>query len=262
MLPKASIAFYPQATRGDSRLLVLNRADSRLYDERYANLVDYFNPGDLLILNDTKVIKARLQVQNKKKQLIEILLLEEHGKITPNVRRVLYRGELTTGEILLLGSTELEVIRVLEGGMADIRSVQDFNELALFYGEVPLPPYIKRPINSADTLRYQSIFAQKSGSVAAPTASLNMTTQLLSQIRTKGIRVEYLTLHVGLGTFLPIRTSNIAEHKMHSEYFEIPSTTVRAIQQTKTSNNQVIALGTTVARTLEYCGGIFSQVNL
>jgi len=143
--------------------------------------------------------------------------------------------------------------------LAIIRSDHDLLELTESCGEVPLPPYMHRDATTEDIERYQTVWAKECGSVAAPTASLNMTDTILETLRVKGVQIIYLTLHVGLGTFLPIRTDNIEDHHMHQEYFEIPAETVLAIQQAKSTGKRVIALGTTVARTLEYSFDMLNQ---
>lgn len=165
---------------------------------------------------------------------------------------MLYRGKLRSGEQLKVGKVLVTIESILEGGIAEISSPVNLLELAEHNGTVPLPPYIHREATEEDTKRYQTVFAHNPGSVAAPTASLNFTESLQKQLEAKGATVVYLTLHVGLGTFLPIRSDEVEEHKMHSEYFEIPPQTTQAIQTAKANSKKIIALGTTVARTLEY----------
>jgi len=252
-LPEELIADTPPEVRGTSRLLVLDRQSGVIEDRRYPDVVDYLEPGDVLVLNDTKVIKARLITTKDNGAIRELVLVEKHGSEDDWHRhKVLYRRKLTAGDILHVGDASITVEEILDGGLAIVRSEQDLLRLADKYGSVPLPPYMHRDATPLDVERYQTVWAEEQGSVAAPTASLNMTEETLAKLRAKGVVVVYLTLHVGLGTFLPIRVDNLAEHKMHQEYFEIPEATVVAIQTAKASGKRVIALGTTVTRTLEY----------
>jgi len=252
-LPEELIADTPPEVRGTSRLLVLDRQSGVIEDRHYPDVVDYLQAGDVLVLNDTKVIKARLITTKENGATRELVLVEKHGSIDDWHRhKVLYRRKLSVGDTLHVGDASITVEEILEGGLAIVRSEQDLLHVAEQYGSVPLPPYMHRDATPLDTERYQTVWADEKGSVAAPTASLNMTEETLAKLRAKGVVVVYLTLHVGLGTFLPIRVDNLAEHKMHQEYFEIPEATVAAIQTAKASGKRVIALGTTVTRTLEY----------
>lgn len=251
-LPERLIAQHPPKIRGTSRLLVLDRNAGRIKHRRYSDFIDYIQPDDVVVLNDTKVIKARLLATNSKAQPRELLLLEDHHNTDFTSRRVLYRGSLKAGEQLKVRGTTLQVVRVMDGGIAEVKAQINLLDLAEHEGKVPLPPYMHRQASAEDTKRYQTVFAKTAGSVAAPTASLNITQELLDAIVAKDATVSYLTLHVGLGTFLPIRTDRIEQHQMHSEYFEIPVGTVSAIQKAKQNSRKVIAVGTTVTRTLEY----------
>ncbi len=252
-LPEELIAQFPPKIRGNSRLLVLDRNREQIEHKKYADFVDYINPGDVVVLNDTKVIKARLIATNNKGQKRELLLLEDHHNTDFTRRRCLHRGSLRKDERLAVGNSVITVTEVLEGGIAEIESGEvNLLDLADKEGAVPLPPYMHRNASEEDIKRYQTVFAEQAGSVAAPTASLNITQKLLEAIVAKDATVSYLTLHVGLGTFLPIRTDDIEQHDMHSEYFEIPEETISAIQKAKKAGCRVIAVGTTVARTLEY----------
>lgn len=245
-LPKDKIAAHPPKVRGDAKLLVLNRKSGAIEDKQYSDLIDYLKPGDVLVLNDTKVLPARLMGVDEDGIEHELLVLEKHASGTFD--RVLYRGRLEEGQILQVTDHDVTIVHLEEGGIAQVESEADLLELAQKHGDVPLPPYMKRDATPEDIERYQTAFASQVGSVAAPTASLNLTTALLERIQDKGVEIRYLTLHVGLGTFLPIRVDNIENHKMHSEYFEIPANTVHAIQKA----DRVITVGTTVCRTLEY----------
>lgn len=251
------IAQHPPAERGTSRLLVLDKQTGSINHKHYIDLADYVQAGDVIVLNDTKVIKARLIAQNTKGQTRELLLLEDHHNTDFTRRKVLYRGKLHTNEQLSVQGTEVTVEAVLDGGIAEISSKSSLLDLAEHVGSVPLPPYMHREATKEDTERYQTVFAREAGSVAAPTASLNFTHELEEKLKTKGAKLVYLTLHVGLGTFLPIRSDDIEGHKMHSEYFEIPPQTIQAIQSAKATKNKIFAVGTTVARTLEYAHSHF-----
>lgn len=256
ILPKSKIAQYPPAERGQARLLVLDRAQSGLADRQYCDIDQYLVSGDVLVVNDTKVMKARLLARDQHGKPVELVLLEKHGRHEDRHRhKVLYRGRLGVKDILKVGTEELCVEVVEEGGIAVVTSAADIESLSIAQGKVPLPPYMKRDATSEDERRYQTVFAREKGSVAAPTASLNMTGELLSELKTKGVHVCTLTLHVGLGTFLPIRSDEVEGHTMHSEYFEIPAQTAEMVRAAKQAGKRVVALGTTVARTLEYAHG-------
>lgn len=244
-LPEELIAKNPPSERGSTRLLVLNRKTGELTDSRYRDLANFLHAGDVLVLNDTKVMQSRLFCELSDGRKRELIVLEKHGD---KMRRALYRGKLHDGDELFVGGHKLIVKKVLGNGICDIESDISLPRLAEEYGIVPLPPYLHRDANVDDKERYQTIWASKVGSAAAPTASLNMTNRLLAELKNNGVVIKYLTLHVGLGTFLPIRSEKIEEHKMHSEWFHIPEDTINAINK----GNRVVALGTTVARTLEY----------
>jgi S-adenosylmethionine:tRNA ribosyltransferase-isomerase len=253
LLPQERIADKPHYARGKSKLLVLDKTSGSTVDDFYASLPDYLEPGDVLVLNRTKVFKARLRTKTAGGREREIIILEKHGiKDDWHQHKIMYRGKLMVGDKLYVGTAELSVKKILDGGLAIIESKVDLLTIAEEYGEVPLPPYMKRrPINS-DTVRYQTIWANDIGSVAAPTASLNMSENILSEIKAKGVLVAYITLHVGLGTFMPIRTDNVEEHIMHKECFEIPVESAQAISKARLNGHRVVAVGTTVCRTLEY----------
>lgn len=248
-LPDEFIAKFPPKKRGTSRLLVLDRSTGAIQDSFYKNLDNFLNPGDVLVLNDTRVMQSRLFTQLSDGRKREIVVLERHGSETD---KVLYRGKLHVGDILTVGGAKIKINNLLEGGVAEVQSNIPLNEITEKYGTVPLPPYLHRDAEEDDKKRYQTVWAKNIGSAAAPTASLNMTKELLEKLKQKGIIVKYLTLHVGLGTFLPIRTDNVENHKMHSEWFHIPKDTIETISKAKSQNHRVVALGTTVARTLEY----------
>lgn len=251
-LPEDLIAQFPTKVRGTSRLLVLNSTTSSIEHRSYRDFADYVNPGDIVVLNDTKVIKARLIAENVSGQPRELLLLEDHHNTDFSRRRALYRGKIRPGEVLTVKDTLVKVEEVQDGGIAEISAGVNLLDLAEHEGSVPLPPYMHRDATAEDVKRYQTVFAKEPGSVAAPTASLNFTHELKHMLLKKGVNIKYLTLHVGLGTFLPIRSDEVEEHVMHSEYYEIPEETVESIQKARQSGNKIFAVGTTVARTLEF----------
>ena len=250
-LPEERIAKFPPEVRGTTRLLVLNRKTGEIQDSYYRDLTDFLNSGDVLVLNDTRVMQSRLFCELSDGRKRELVVLEKHGD---EPQRVMYRGKLHDGDELFVKQEKIIVKQILGNGIAEVESDTPLAELAEEYGTVPLPPYLHRDATEADKKRYQTIWAKNMGSAAAPTASLNMTDELLEKLRRKGVIIKYLTLHVGLGTFLPIRSDKVEEHKMHSEWFHIPEETVNEIEIAKKSHNRVVALGTTVARTLEYYG--------
>jgi len=259
-LPADLIADQPPKERGSSRLLSLRLHDNTLVDSCYKNIDDFLASGDLIILNDTRVFKARLKVTKPNGAVREIVVLEKHSFDNDwHSHRIMYRKKLNVGDILSVGNANIIVEQIEGDGLAIVRSSRDLLELTDEYGEVPLPPYMHRAATDTDTDRYQTVWAKEKGSVAAPTASLNMTNEILDNLRSKGVKIAHLTLHVGLGTFMPIRVEDVSEHHMHKEYFQIPKSTVAAIQDAKRSGNRVVAIGTTVARTLEYVNKLVVQ---
>lgn len=253
-LPEELIANTPPQIRGTSKLLVLKRGTSETRDKSYGDIVEYLQQGDVLVLNDTKVIKARLKAFKQNGAERELIVLEKHGKTDDwHKHMVMYRRKIAKGDILRIGAAELIVDCVLGDGLAIVKSDIDLLKLTESDGSVPLPPYMNRDATALDVDRYQTVWAKDQGSVAAPTASLNMTEKTLAELRKKGVNIVYATLHVGLGTFMPIRTDKVEDHIMHKEFFVVPEKTVAAIQLARKSGKRIIALGTTIARTLEYC---------
>lgn len=275
-LPEDQIAAHPPKIRGTSRLIALNRKNGEITDSFYKNIADFFEKGDLLILNDTKVIKARLFATKENGAERELVILERHSFDSDwHKHKVMYRGKLKAGNKLFVKNSspeeknqnqnskaEIVVEEILGDGIAIVSSKADLRELCENFGTVPLPPYMRRDATPLDIERYQTVFAEEKGSVAAPTASLNMTEEILDSLRKKGVKIKYLTLHVGLGTFMPIRVEKIEEHKMHQEYFEIPAETAEEIRKTHQNSGRVFALGTTVARTLEYAHNAIFEKSL
>ena len=256
-LPEEKIAIRPPKVRGTTRLLVLNRQTGEVIDSKYANLVDFLLPGDLIILNDTRVMRSRVFTELPDGRPRELVVLEKHDG---EIDHVMYRGKLHAGDQLTVKNVAddsktndiVTVKEILGNGTATVTANRNLTDIIADYGNVPLPPYLHRDADKEDIKRYQTIWAKELGSAAAPTASLNMTKELIQKLQDKGIQIKYLTLHVGLGTFLPIRSDNVEEHHMHSEWFHIPKDTLQAIKETKASGHRIIAVGTTVTRTLEY----------
>ena len=250
-LPEENIAKRPPKIRGTTRLLVLNKQTGEITDSHYANIADFLEPGDLIILNDTRVMRARLFVTLPDGRPRELVVLEKHKS---DLNTVMYRGKLHAGDILTVNDSDdqITIQEILGNGTATVSSNRPLADIVEAHGNVPLPPYLHRDADADDIKRYQTVWAKELGSAAAPTASLNMTKETLAKLKAKGIQIQYLTLHVGLGTFLPIRSDNVEEHHMHSEWFQIPAETIEAIKATKAAGHRVIAVGTTVTRTLEF----------
>lgn len=252
-LPEELIAQDPLADRSGSRLLVLNKETGEIAHKVFTDIVDYLHEGDCLVLNNTKVIPARLMGEKKETgAAIEVLLLKrrEHdvwetlvkpGKKARVGAQIVFGGGILTGT----------VIDVVEEGNRLIQFSYEgiFEEVLDKLGEMPLPPYITHKLQ--DKNRYQTVYAKYEGSAAAPTAGLHFTEELLAQIEEMGVNIAYVTLHVGLGTFRPVKADNILEHHMHSEHYEVTPETAELINRTKESGGRVICVGTTSCRTVE-----------
>jgi S-adenosylmethionine:tRNA ribosyltransferase-isomerase len=260
-LPPELIAQQPAAKRDGSRLLVLHRKSQKIEHRQFPDVLEYLHPGDVLVLNNSRVIPARLRGANEKTGgNFELLLLEENA---PNdwwaMLRPGKRAKIGT-QIRLLDKTGAPtkilatVTAVNDEGH---RRLQFSGEKNLLYelekiGELPLPPYIERHGElPADRERYQTVYAQPAGSVAAPTAGLHFTSEILEKIRARGVKICFVTLHVGAGTFLPVKTANVADHRMHAEHFEIGAETAAAVNAAKISGQKIVAVGTTATRALE-----------
>ncbi|HLH52490.1 MAG TPA: tRNA preQ1(34) S-adenosylmethionine ribosyltransferase-isomerase QueA [Verrucomicrobiae bacterium] len=262
-VPPELVAQHPPAQRGTSRLLVLHRESGQLEHRSFRDLVEYFRPGDVLVLNDSKVIPARLRGVNARTGgRFELLLMEEMGRndwwvmVKPGKRaqegtviELVNRDGVGTGiEALVVGKNAEGHRRV------NFKGTPDISEVTGELGEVPLPPYIRREGTSSfeeDVERYQTVFAAPPGSVAAPTAGLHFTREILQRIEAMGVAVRYLTLHVGVGTFAPVKSEDLAQHTMHEERFELSAGTAESINQAKAKGGRVIAVGTTTMRVLE-----------
>jgi S-adenosylmethionine:tRNA ribosyltransferase-isomerase len=260
-LPPELIAQVPAVKRDESRLLVLNRTTNKIEHRRFTDLLEFLQPGDVLVLNNSKVIPARLRGQNPKTGgKFEILLLEENapndwwtmlrpGKRAPigaEIKILNLRHEPTT---ILATVTDVNAEGHRRLQFSGVKNL--FHELDSL-GEIPLPPYIERPaLRAEDNERYQTVFAQTSGSVAAPTAGLHFTPEFLKKIEARGVKICFVTLHVGAGTFLGVKTENLADHKMHAERFELGEETVCLVNEAKNSGAKIFAVGTTTVRVLE-----------
>ena len=251
-LPEELIAKYPVEPRDSCRLMVLDRRNQKIEHRIFRDIVDYLKEGDLLVLNDTKVIPARLIGRKTTGAKIEVLLLRPY---TDNEWEVLIKNikRLKPGQEVIFGEDfKAVLLEKYQEGKARVKLIGDnIKELINKYGHIPLPPYIEREDEERDKEAYQTVFARKEGAVASPTAGLHFTQELLKKLEEKGIKKAFCTLHVGLGTFRPIQTEDITKHKMHEEYYQIPDETLQAIRETKEKGKRVIAVGTTVVRTLE-----------
>jgi S-adenosylmethionine:tRNA ribosyltransferase-isomerase len=259
-LPPELIAQAPAPTRDGSRLLVLHRTDSRTEHRQFCELPDYLRAGDVLVLNNSRVLRARLRGHKPSTGgQVELLLVEE---VAPNEwwtllrpgKRVRVGTEIqlrTNGGVASL--VRAVVLEKNDEGHCRVRFTGTPNLLDELetHGEIPLPPYIERAAGAEDHTRYQTVFAQPAGSVAAPTAGLHFTPALLDELRARGVQIHFITLHVGLGTFLPVKADNLADHVMHEERFELPADTADAINAAKREGRRVIAVGTTTVRVLE-----------
>lgn len=255
-LPLELIAQKQAKPRDHSRLLLLDKKTGGIKHQRFFEIVDYLRPGDLLVLNDSKVFPARL-IGHKKESggEVEVFL---HQRKDKNIWECLLRGRVKEGLVIIFPhKLQAEVIKNNNDGTWLIKFNLSGNKFWLAVnkiGEVPLPPYIKRDKQIAtDKNNYQTVFAAKNkvGSAAAPTAGLHFTKDLLKKIKAKGVKVVYVTLHVGLGTFAPVKTENILDHKMHSEFIEVSAQTIKAVLAAKKAKQRVIAVGTTSCRSLE-----------
>ncbi|HED31633.1 MAG TPA: tRNA preQ1(34) S-adenosylmethionine ribosyltransferase-isomerase QueA [Prosthecochloris aestuarii] len=250
-LPQERIAVYPPEERGSTRLEVLDRSSGEIGHARYTDIGRFLGAGDLLVLNNSRVVQARMHGSKTSGGKVELVLLEKHRE---EQERVMYRGRLKAGDVIVAHGQEL-IVRFVEGeGVAVLEAVSGEALSAVFarYGQTPIPPYLQRNAEEVDRERYQTVFAEIPGSVAAPTASLNMTPRMLEELRLKGVGIAYVTLHVGLGTFMPIRVDDLSEHVMHREFYSIPERTVAAIRSARERKGRVVALGTTVTRALEH----------
>lgn len=252
-LPKELIAQHPYDKRDEARLMVLDRKNENIENRVFRNVIDYLNPGDCLVINNTKVIPARLYGKKDTGANVEFLLLK---RIENDTWEAMVRpgNKLKPGSKVSFGDGILKatVLEVLEGGNRKVEFEYEgiFNEILDKVGMMPLPPYITEA-SREDNEKYQTVYAKYEGSAAAPTAGLHFTEELLDKIKAKGIEIANVTLHVGIGTFRPVKVENIEEHEMHSEHYYIKKEDAEKINNAKKKGHKVIACGTTSCRVLE-----------
>ena len=251
-LPIELIANQPAELRDQSRLLVLNRRSGKIEDRIFLNIEDYLNEGDLLILNDTRVFPARLFANKESGGKIEILA---ERVLSSHQIKVQLKSNRTpqTGTKIIINEDVCAQVEDREDEFFILNFESSMPVLEIFerFGHVPLPPYIERDDHTEDTDRYQTVFADKTGAVAAPTAGLHFTVDLLARLKIKGINITKITLHVGAGTFKPVKVDDPSQHKMHSEYTEVSQDVCDLIVATKAAGKQITAVGTTCVRALE-----------
>jgi len=250
-LPESSIAQTPAEPRDSSRLLVLHRGMNELEHRIFRDVTDYLNPGDLLVLNQTRVIPARIYARKDTGGRVELLLLRRRDSWTWEAL-VGGKGMRIGKRVKIEDGPEAEIMEELEGSERLIRFTEPIEPYFSKVGNVPLPPYIHEKLD--DPERYQTVYAKEPGSAAAPTAGLHFTPRLLEELQVKGIRIAYVTLHVGLDTFAPVNEDDPEEHKIHSEWCELSQETADLINDTKARGKRVVAVGTTSVRTLESAG--------
>lgn len=268
-LPEELIAQFPLKKRDSSRMMVISRGKKSVENKHFFDFVNYLKEGDVLVLNNTKVIPARLIGRKETGASIEIFLLHpasENSQDSENESKTLWYALIKNLKRLkpndIIHISDEFFVKLIEKGVST-QSGPDENLVELIfkgdtlsnvlekYGEIPLPPYIQRKNIQEDKETYQTVFAKISGSVAAPTAGLHFTPEILDIIRKKGVKIAYITLNVGLGTFLPVKENNILDHKMHTESFEISENAAQTINEAKAQGKNIVAVGTTVTRTLE-----------
>ena len=247
-LPQSSIAQTPAEPRDSSRLLVLHRDTGIIEHKIFHDILDYLKPNDLLVLNRTRVIPARIFAKKETGGRVELLLLRRRDELT---WEALVGGKgLRVGKLLYVkNGPQTEIIEILEGSERLIKFSEPIEPYFSKVGNLPLPPYIHEKLS--DPERYQTVYSRDVGSAAAPTAGLHFTTQLLDGLKEKGVKIAYVTLHVGLDTFAPVTEEDPEEHKIHTEWCELSQETADLINQTKQNGGRVIAVGTTSVRTLE-----------
>ena len=251
-LPEELIALVPIAKRDESRLMVLNRDNKIIEHKVFKNIIEYLKPGDVLVRNNTKVIPARIYGKKETGANVEFLLLNNiEGDIWESIVRPGNKLHVGTKVIFGDGILKAEILDILEGGTRKVKFEYNgiFNQILDEIGLMPLPPYIHEELKEKD--RYQTVYAKFQGSAAAPTAGLHFTDELLEKIKEKGVEIANVTLHVGIGTFRPVKVDNIEEHHMHSEHFYIKKEDVEKINNAKKEGRRVIAVGTTSCRVLE-----------
>ncbi|MBU1651164.1 tRNA preQ1(34) S-adenosylmethionine ribosyltransferase-isomerase QueA, partial [bacterium] len=253
-LPDKLIAQSPSPARDQSRLLALNRADGKMYDSKFSDILHFFKPGDALVLNETKVFPARLHGQKEKTDAkIEVFLLRELNDSLWEVLVKPARKVRTGNTIWFNNNVHCEVVdNTISGGrVVRFKCDGNFHDIVESVGDSPLPPYIKRPPTTEDKERYQTVYARVSGAVAAPTAGLHFTEELLNQISALGVEIIPILLHVGLGTFRPVCVEDLSRHHMDSEYYEISEDAAARINSVRSNGGRIFSVGTTTTRALE-----------
>ena len=259
-LPKELIARYPLKDRDKCRLMVLDRAKHSIAHRAFEEIVEYFNTGDCLILNDTKVIPARLFGKRRTGGKVEIFVLQKKSPVCEALLRPANR--LKEGEKIILESgDEVEILERSETGRR-IKFNRSLDNILNEAGHIPLPPYINRPDEDSDKTDYQTIYGINEGATASPTAGLHFTEKLLERVKGQGSRVSYVTLHTSYGTFAPIKSYDVEKHRMHKEYFEFPEETAKSVEETKARGGKVFAVGTTSNRVLEHCASQHTAYSL
>lgn len=260
-LPKELIAQTPVEPRDSSRLMVLKRETEKIEHRHFYDILDYLNEGDLLVCNDSRVLPARIFGVKETGARVEFLLLKQ---ISGNRWETLCKPGKKAREgaefIFGDGIMKAKIVGVTEDGnrIVDFDCNENFFAALDKIGQMPLPPYITEELK--DRERYQTVYSHELGSAAAPTAGLHFTEELMEKLRAKGVNIAYVTLHVGLGTFRPVKVDDVTKHKMHSEHYEIPEETARLINQTKQNGKRVIAVGTTSCRTLESVASFYGEI--
>ena len=251
-LPEELIAQVPLEKRDESRLMVLNREKQTIEDKTFKDIIDYLEPGDCLVRNNTKVIPARIYGKKETGAHVEFLLLNNiEGDIWESIVRPGNKLHIGTKVIFGDGLLEAEILDIMPGGTRKVEFHYNgiFNEILDQIGLMPLPPYIHEELKEND--RYQTVYAKYNGSAAAPTAGLHFTPELLKKIEEKGIKIANVTLHVGIGTFRPVKEEKVENHEMHSEHYYIKKEDAEIINETKKNGGRIIAVGTTSCRVLE-----------
>ena len=259
-LPERLIAQTPLDVRDASRLLVLDKETGNITHKHFSDIIDYLNKDDVLVLNDTKVMPARIiGTKIDTGAVIELLMLKETKKDTWEVLSKPAKRVKIGTVIKFSDKLTAECISTGEEGIREFKFIYKgiFYEILDELGEMPLPPYIHEKLKDKD--RYNTVYAKNIGSAAAPTAGLHFTKELLERIKDKGIKVEYITLHVGLGTFRPVSVDDVTKHKMHSEFYQMSRKTAKVLNEAKKNNNRIISVGTTSTRTLETIINLYGE---
>lgn len=261
-LPKELIAQTPVTPRDSSRLLVLGRNTGEIQHRHFYDIIDYLDEGDLIVANDSRVLPARIYgVKDETGARVEFLLLKQiAGNRWETLCKPGRKAREGTRFVFGDGLLKATVAEVRDDGnrIVDFDCDESFFAVLDKIGQMPLPPYITAELN--DKERYQTVYSHELGSAAAPTAGLHFTEELMDKIRAKGVNIAYVTLHVGLGTFRPVKVDDVTKHKMHSEHYEIPAETAELINRTKRNGKRVIAIGTTSCRTLESVAARYGEI--